>query len=473
MKKTSDPKNNKQGSSGQRLPPVLNKKTPSEAPSPEQIKDGSPGQMAAAVKEQSTPDRKEAPGAPQSAAVIESETESMMKPASKKINALEQKVVAARKEQIDLDKEQTTATGQQSAAPQQSAEPQQSVELKQAVAAKPKPSITGITAMILVLGLAGAGYYFYLQLNTKLNTSADRVAELTRQQLTEYDQTRQKMTRQLAAAQQQIQDLSSQVTISADTLSLLQDKLLELSGRRPSDWLLAEANYLVKLAGRKLWQEKDQQTASSLLATADLRIAEMNEPSLISLRKALAKDIAAIQSLPADQTASIALRIDGLISQVDNLKLNMVKLPEPSEAAASDELSASASDWQDNLSKTWHSFTEGFITIRRRNGSVEPLMSPKQQWYLEENLKSKLIQSQLALYRHQQDAFEHAIELSTRWVMQFYDRKDSTTEFMLKEFSQLQQLDIASEYPALFYSSDLLYAELTRRNITASNGQGR
>jgi len=328
-----------------------------------------------------------------------------------------------------------------------------------------------IVAIILVLLLGAGGYYFYMKLNTQLLANSDGVAQLSTSQSAEHDKTRASLSDKLTNAEQKVQQLSTQVAASDKTVTVLQDKLLDLSGRRPNDWLLAEANYLVRLAGRKLWLEKDQQTASSLLSTADLRIAEMNDPSLLSLRKALAQDIAALQALPTDQTESIALKIDGLISQVDNLKLNTIKVPE-ALTESDGTLSMSAADWKENIGKTWDSFIEGFITVRRRSGSVEPLMSPKQQWYLEENLKGKLIQSQLALYRQQQDAFEHAIELSTRWVMQFYDRSDSTTEFMLKEFAQLKQQKITVKYPKKFHTSDLLYIELSRRSIVAPTNQG-
>ena len=327
-------------------------------------------------------------------------------------------------------------------------------------------NVIAIIAIILVFVLGAGGYYFYQQLNSQLLANSNSVTKLLTSQSQERDKTRAAINEQLNSAEQQVQALSTQVSVSDKNVALLQDKLLDLSGRRPNDWLLAEANYLVRLAGRKLWLEKDQQTASSLLATADLRIAEMNDPSLLALRKALAKDIAALQALPTDQTESIALRIDGLISQVDNLKLNNIKVP---QALANDDgsLSKSPADWKENIAKTWDSFLEGFVTVRRRSGTIEPLMSPKQQWYLEENLKGKLVQSQLALYRQQQDAFEHSIELATRWVMQFYDRSDSTTEFMLKEFAQLQQLKISVKYPQKFNTSDLLYLELSRRSIAA------
>ncbi|MDP2559553.1 uroporphyrinogen-III C-methyltransferase [Psychrobium sp. 1_MG-2023] len=334
---------------------------------------------------------------------------------------------------------------------------------------KNKVSKLAVFAIFLILLLAGGGGYGGYWLYNELGDDKAAINELKQSQEDEFSsmqrQTQQKLQAQQQSIAQANAQLSKEIEQQQDVTQILQDKVLELSGRRPNDWLLAEANYLVRLAGRKLWQEKDQNTASELLATADLRIAEMNDPSLIHIRKALANDIASLQALPSDQTETYALKIDGLISQVDNLKLNMIKLADAVEEGDSKELSNSADDWKDNLEKTWQSFSEGFITVRRRTGGVEPLLSPKQQWYLEENLKSKLIQAQLAIYRHQQDAFEHAIELSTRWTMQFFDRQDSTTEFMLSELEKLHKVSVNISYPQRLKSSTLITDELITRNI--------
>ena len=76
-------------------------------------------------------------------------------------------------------------------------------------------------------------------------------------------------------------------------LSVMDTRLGEVSGRQPNDWTLAEASYLVRIAGRKLWLEDDIDTAQSLLVAADLRVAELSDPSLYPLRASIAEDIAA------------------------------------------------------------------------------------------------------------------------------------------------------------------------------------
>jgi len=318
--------------------------------------------------------------------------------------------------------------------------------------------------LIIVIAVSGgvATNYFYQQVNNEQDT----ISQLTANHQADINAAKREMTQQLAHQTEQLkQQLNSQLVEQQRLMSAMEQKMAELAGRRPNDWLLAEANYLVKLAGRKLWQEKNIETARSLLVTADLRISEMNEPALIDIRQALASDIASLQALPVDNSETLALKLDGLLSQVDNLKLNMIELPEVATGQDTESLSDSTDDWLENLKRTWHSFSDSVITVRRRSGSVEPLMSPKQQWYLEENLKRKLMQTQLAVYRQQQTAYQHAIELSSRWILQFYDREDATTKFMLNELRNLKKEQVSVNYPQKFSSSYLIIDELLQRNI--------
>ena len=73
-----------------------------------------------------------------------------------------------------------------------------------------------------------------------------------------------------------------------DELKDLQSRVLDLNDKRPNDWMLAESEYLVRMAGRKLWLEHDIVSAITLLGNADERIKALNDPSLMPIRKALA-----------------------------------------------------------------------------------------------------------------------------------------------------------------------------------------
>ncbi|MGB0898003.1 MAG: uroporphyrinogen-III C-methyltransferase [Psychrobium sp.] len=336
-----------------------------------------------------------------------------------------------------------------------------------------------IFCLILVLLLVGSAGYGVDKYMKEQVAQQEKIDALVAKQSSVIEDITNQLNQQVKELQTRNQSLTQELTDNVETQlasqqqsqTLINQKIAELSGRRPSDWLLAEANYLVTIAGRKLWQEKDQKTAAALLATADKRIAEMHDESLIDIRRALAKDIATLSGLPQDKSQDIALAIDGLITQVDNLKLNTVTLPDVVE----DEMQHSTTDtsWQENLKQTWYGFVDGMITIRKRESNVVPLISAKQRWYLEENLKNKLVQAQLAVYRKQQQAFTSSIEVSRTWVLQFFDREDSATTFVLDELNKLEKVSITVNYPRDLLSRNLIGDEVVRRNISSAQGMER
>ena len=88
-----------------------------------------------------------------------------------------------------------------------------------------------------------------------------KIAQLE-QQLKAADST---FDAKLVTAEQRITDKADEIVRKATVLMQQQDKsiaslqlaIADVQGRRPNDWLLAEADYLVKLAGRKLFLEHD------------------------------------------------------------------------------------------------------------------------------------------------------------------------------------------------------------------------
>ena len=75
---------------------------------------------------------------------------------------------------------------------------------------------------------------------------------------------------------------------------------------------LAEADYLVKMAGRKLWLEHDVVSATRLMEGADQRISALNDPSLTTLRQAMADDITTLRAIPLIDRDGLVLKLNSL-----------------------------------------------------------------------------------------------------------------------------------------------------------------
>jgi uroporphyrin-3 C-methyltransferase len=266
------------------------------------------------------------------------------------------------------------------------------------------------------------------------------------------------------------------VTHRAETVLTQQQKSIEslqlavadVKGRRPNDWLLAEADYLVKLAGRKLFLEQDVVSATKLMESADQRIASLNDPSLVPLRKAMANDITKLKTVPLIDRDGLVLRLTALQQQVDALPLANAILPE-AQVEEKQVVSQDIYDWKDNLMTSLKDFSENFITFRTRDGNVIPLLSPQQHFYLKENVKGKLETAIKAVYDEQGEIYTASLSTAQQWSKAFFNNDDNAVIEFNKALGQLSGQNIQVEYPVKLQTQNVLadvINERLRREVT-------
>ncbi|MFG0457747.1 uroporphyrinogen-III C-methyltransferase [Shewanella mangrovisoli] len=321
--------------------------------------------------------------------------------------------------------------------------------------------------VLLALGLTvctiGGGYLLYQQMQQQLQLQETKnlaLQDQLQQALLAPNQRIAQLEQQQLSNTKTFQELAKLATDQ----SQLQDRLNKLAQRSPTHWMASEAEYLVNMAGRKLWLEKDPRTATDLLKSADETIAAMNNPALLPIRKALAKDIAATTNIKSADIEGSVLAIDALIDQLDKLPLNRADADAsvPEDTAISGDLN----DWQSNLSKTWKALTQDFITIRHRTADAPALLAPQQQWYLVENVRHKLLQAQLALYRYDRAAYHQSLMMARQWIQTYFDVQAHPTSEAIAEIDKLATLELDPITLKSFAAKPLLlqltsYGELT------------
>lgn len=297
---------------------------------------------------------------------------------------------------------------------------------------------------------------------------------LNKQQATRQNATTAELSGQLAALQkaqesqkselegiikQQVDQLSQakheQETLTKQ-LDELQQKVAVISGSDAKTWLLAQADFLVKLAGRKLWSDQDVTTAAALLKSADASLVDMNDPSLIGARRAITDDIATLSAVSQVDYDGMILKVNQLANQIDNLRLADNNDDDSPMDSDSDELSSSISEWRVNLQKSWQNFMDSFITVRRRDETAVPLLAPNQDIYLRENIRSRLLVAAQAVPRHQEETWKQSLDNVSTWVRAYYDTDDATTKAFLDEVDKLSQQSITMTVPETLQSQALL-----------------
>tara|TARA_Y100001956_G_C4127714_1_gene191264 strand:- start:2073 stop:3278 length:1206 start_codon:yes stop_codon:yes gene_type:complete len=327
----------------------------------------------------------------------------------------------------------------------------------------------GTVAIILSL-LFGGGLTFQMQ-----QQNAQYQAQINALQ-TQLAQTQTSVEQDLNATKKAAIDKATEITHRAETVLEQQQKSIEslqlaiadVKGRRPNDWLLAEADYLVKLAGRKLFLEHDAVSATKLMESADQRIAALNDPSLVPLRKAMANDITKLKTVPLIDREGLVLRLTSLQQQVDKLPLANALLPEAQQVEQR-KVSEDIYDWQDNLMTSLKDFSENFITFRTRDGNVIPLLSPQQHFYLKENIKAKLETAIKAVYVEQQEIYSTALTTADKWSSAFFNQEANNVIEFNKALESLSKQNVQVEYPVKLETqqqlSDVIRDRL-RREVT-------
>ncbi|MEL7411889.1 MAG: uroporphyrinogen-III C-methyltransferase [Pseudomonadota bacterium] len=331
----------------------------------------------------------------------------------------------------------------------------------------------GTVSIVLSLIFGGGLTYKMLEQQSEYQT---QIAQLQSQ----LEQAQSAMKQELSQVKEETIEKATTVTHKAEVVLGQQQKSIEslqlavadVKGRRPNDWLLAEADYLVKLAGRKLFLEHDVESATQLMESADQRIAALNDPSLVGLRKAMANDITKLRVVPLVDRDGLVLRLTALQQQVDKLPLANALLPEAA-AVEKQQVSEDIANWQDNLMTSLKDFSENFITFRTRDGNVIPLLSPQQHFYLKENIKAKLETAIKAVYQEQGEIYTTSLETADKWAMAFFNQDDNSVKEFNKTLSQLSKQDIQVEYPAKLESQNQLsdvIRERLRREVTTMTG---
>jgi len=326
--------------------------------------------------------------------------------------------------------------------------------------------------VLLALGLTactlGGGFMLYQQMQQQLLAQDAKNIALQDQLQQALLQPNQRIGQ---LEQQQLNDSNTyqELTKLAEDQNQLQDRVNKLAQRSPTHWMASEAEYLVNMAGRKLWLEKDPRTATDLLKSADETIAAMNNPALLPIRKALAKDIAATASIKTTDIDGNVLALDALIEQLDKLPLN--RTDAEADAPEDTTITGDLNDWQSNLGKTWKALTQDFITIRHKTADAPALLAPEQQWYLVENIRHKLLQSQLALYRYDRAAYHQSLMMARKWLQTYFDTQDHKTAEAIAEIDKLATLELDPITLKSFAAKPLLlqltsYGELTSSEDT-------
>jgi uroporphyrin-3 C-methyltransferase len=307
-----------------------------------------------------------------------------------------------------------------------------------------------LVAIVSGVGVGGIHYLHNLQNSTQ---SEELVRQLTALNNASEQRIKQSLSDQKSAIDHQVNKAVLEIKNTGQSrITKLEEELENLKQNQPSDWLIHDAEYLVRIATRTIWLEHDTTTAINLLEDADGRIKKLNDPQYLNIRQIIREDIEALKLMPTLNTEDVILTLLAMSKQLPQLSFSMAKIPDTETVEEDLVLSNNASDWRNNLAKTWQKFLNDFITIRSRTGDVEPLMPPQYQQSLKENLALKLQQAQWAASEEKSDLFMQTLDDVQQWLTEYYDMGHLETAQFYQGIQLLKSKIIRYDYPSSLLS---------------------
>jgi uroporphyrin-3 C-methyltransferase len=341
---------------------------------------------------------------------------------------------------------------------------------------KNKISKLALIAIVIALG-STAGHYFWQQQQSQLLTLklSEQIDNKNTATFNQYQaQMKQALIDQQKTFAKQLQQITTQVNDNNQINDSNQAEMAKLNTAvsqlerkakqsQPSDWLLHEAEYLIRIAARTLWLEHDTTAAIGLLKNADARLADLNDPAFLPVRELVYLDIKSLELMPTLQTDEIVLTLMAMNKQVAMLSLAMVDVG--AETDTNHELSNDLNDWQANLTKTWEKFLDDFIRVRQRTGIIEPLISPEQQQHLKQNLNLKIQLAIWAASERKGDIYQKTLTDIKQWLTEFFDLEEITNQHFLTSLTHLQTQRVSYDYPSELSSLNAIRTALKNQTV--------
>lgn len=246
--------------------------------------------------------------------------------------------------------------------------------------------------------------------------------------------TSEEMIARIAALEAKAMDAQNQYL----ALSSMYQEL----ARGQDERLVADIEQGLLLTQQQLQLAGNVRAAIAGLEALEARLARQNKPHFAQLREAVARDAAQLRLVPAADVVGINARLDAMIQNVDELKLE-------SEADAvvrrSDAPSPRGGGWLDRWREDAWSELKQLVRIRRMDHPDLPLLTPSQAYFLRQNLKLRLLAARLSLLQRDETSFRGDLAAADKWLSTYFSARDPLGLSMREQLGALAKLPVAQQ----------------------------
>ncbi|MEI6268225.1 MAG: uroporphyrinogen-III C-methyltransferase [Methylococcaceae bacterium] len=328
----------------------------------------------------------------------------------------------------------------------------------------------GIIILLIILGLAGAGFFFFTQLRDQQEDLGGEVKGQMSKQISDYQSQLVAIQSQLATLEANVAGKDTHFTKTLADFSQLHNEKLDSTrkelneaiarvqrqlGKTRGDWLIADAEYLLSVANERLHLIGDVNTTLEALEAADQRLRESGDAGVFKVREEIAKELSVMKRVIVPDVVGIYASIQTMQDTVDKLVLFLpytgkalsphAEVKEPTEKTTEDQ----------GLLDSAMNQLEGIVTIRHTEHEVKEILTPEEAQFIQEQLRVKLEIIKISLVQHNEALFQSSLADAKKWTQQHFAKNTEVDNF-IAELDRFGSIKIHSQYPDISLSLKML-----------------
>lgn len=294
----------------------------------------------------------------------------------------------------------------------------------------------------------------------ELERSMQQGRQEQQQQLDQWQQQSRQQLNELTRQQQQQQQQFQQ------QLRMLEQRLSQEQGSAPSIWLLAEVDYLLRMASQKLWLELDVDTAKQLLRSADSRLAQLGEPALRSVRESIRYDQQALSRLSIPDPVEVQLAI----GQWRELATTLPFKDQPAVGAV--EIDRVETNWQQRWQTLWQRGLSQMLRVRTTVEDDVFSVATEEQRLIRHRLQQQLVQAEMAAMQQQTNIFQANLREAADLLQRYFLAEHVDTQRLSTGLVELVSTELHPGYIAPLQSLDTLQRYQRNLELIGNDAEG-
>ena len=248
-----------------------------------------------------------------------------------------------------------------------------------------------------------------------------------------------------------------------ETLTTVAERLGKMETNASQEWLLAEVDYLLRIADHRIIMKEDVKGAVKLLESAEKVIQKIpvEDSGLHDVRIAIAKDVTQLQSFKAIDLPGTYAQLVALGDFIDTLP--MVSLESEASAPGAHHVSDD-NEW--SVIEKINQLMGDFLTIRRyNNDQITQMLTHDQKAQLKDALRLSLEKAEMALLRGDQVVYDSNLQRVQQAFSLHFKADDYQVDVAKLKLENLMDIEIEKDLPSIAQSQQALKHYLSSRNL--------